>query len=79
MCQQIGFALRRFRGQQYEVGDTFPDRLDRSRAGIGANDLAALQLAREPRQGRRVAVSGVDGENQGHGSDGKLISYKITT
>ena len=43
-----------------------------------ARRLDTLQLARKARQRRGVAVSRVEGKNQGHGDNGKLISYKIT-
>jgi hypothetical protein len=78
VCPQVGFATRS-RGQQQDVGHTFLDGLDCHCARIGADDLAALQLAREARQRRVVGVSRIDGEYQGHGDDGKLISAKITT
>ena len=78
MGEQVGLASRRFGGQKDDVGHALFDGFDRDDARLGADELAAVQLARKARQRGAVAVSGVEGENQGHDIEEELISYKIT-
>ena len=76
--EQVGLASRLFGGQQDDVGHALFDGFDRDDARLGADELAAVQLARKARQRGAVAVSRVEGEDQGHDTVGELISYKIT-
>ena len=79
MRPEVSFAARAGCRHQQDVGHALLDGLDGHGARLGADDLAALQLARESRQRGVVGVSRIDGEYQGHDGNEKLISYKITT
>ena len=76
--EQVGLTSRRFGRQKDDVGHALFDGLDRDDARLGADELAAVELTRKARERGAVAVSRVEGENQGQETEGELISYKIT-
>jgi hypothetical protein len=72
--QQVGFAFGCRRRQQHQRGHPLVDRFHGDRAGIGADQLMALQLTRDACERGALRTPGVDGEDQGHMSTRELIS-----